>query len=75
MRAKNRAPGHVNDDSNKEGRKKPKVKGYHEALAAMRNEIVAAEMAKRRAVLDAEKREAEEEVARMTYGPAYKSAD
>lgn len=71
MRLKSRA-GHRNDSSSQDGKKKQKSKGFHEAISEIRNEAAEAEMARRKALSDEKARAAEEEVARMTYGPSYR---
>jgi hypothetical protein len=78
MRLKSRA-GHRNDnsgqDGKQDGKKKQKSKGFHEAISDMRSQAQEAELTRRRAASDAAAKAAEDEVARMTYGPAYRDGE
>jgi len=73
MSLKSRA-SHRNDNHGRDGKKRQKTKGFHEAISEMRSAAVEAEMARRKALSDEKARAAEEEVARMTFGPSYRDA-
>ncbi len=73
MRLKNCAGRH-NENPSQE-KKKQKAKGFHEAVSEIRKERQEAEMERRKALRAAEAKVAEDEVARMTFGPSYSQSE
>lgn len=64
-----------NGNSAQDGKKKRKPKGFSEQIGEIRSAAIEEALARRRAEAAAARREDEDEVARMTFGPSYKSGE